>query len=56
MRADDAAAVSTFTSLVAALRAGWMVYDRADDGYLTKQFFAIGGWKVGRIILRGEAR
>ena len=55
MRAHDAA-VTTFTSLADAMRAGWMVYDRTSDGYLIKQFFAIGGWKVGRIILRGEAR
>lgn len=42
---------TTFASAGEALKAGWTIYDRTHDGYLIKQHFIGGGWKIGRIVI-----
>lgn len=49
-----AIAKTTFASVGAAVKAGWTIYDRTPDGYLIKQFFIGGGWKIGRVVIPTE--
>ena len=48
------AGIVVFTSLTEAIRQGYQVYDRTEDGYLLRIMTA-AGWAMARVVVRPAA-